>query len=94
MSANALAEAKDANAATLYDQACVCSLASAAVKNDTNLADRYAARAVELLRQAVAKGYKDLDYLKKDPDLGPLRGRDDCKKLLAELQTGAPDNKR
>jgi serine/threonine-protein kinase len=87
--ANALAEAKGVHALTLYDLACVCSLASASVKND----DRYAARAVELLRQAVAKGYKDIDHLKKDPDLDPLRGRDDFKKLLAELEAGAREQK-
>jgi hypothetical protein len=50
------------------------------------LFDRYAARSVELLRQAVAKGYKDIDHLKKDDDLKALRGREDYKKLLKELE--------
>jgi serine/threonine-protein kinase len=84
--ADALAQAKDVNAPTLYDLACVCSLSSAAVKNDAKLADRYAARAVELLREAVAKGFKDIEHLKKDTDLDPLRGRDDYRKLLKELE--------
>jgi serine/threonine-protein kinase len=84
--ANALAEVTDVNALTLYNAACVCSLASAAVKND----DRYAARAVELLRQAVAKGYKDVEHLKKDPDLDSLRGRDDFKQLLKDLEAKRP----
>jgi eukaryotic-like serine/threonine-protein kinase len=48
--------------------------------------ERYAARAVAVLREAVAKGYKDVAHLKKDTDLDPLRGRDDFKKLLAELE--------
>jgi serine/threonine-protein kinase len=91
--ADALAQAKDVNADMLYDLACVCSLASAAVKNDAKLADRYAARAVDLLRQAVAKGFKDVEHLKKDSDLDPLRGRDDFKKLVAELESGAPEKK-
>jgi hypothetical protein len=83
---NTLAEAKDVNAPTLYDPACVYSLSSAAVKNDAKLVDRYATRAVELLRQAVAKGFKDAEHLKKDTDLDPLRSRDDYKQLLQELQ--------
>ncbi len=48
--------------------------------------EQYAARAVELLRQAVAKGYKDVGHLKKDPDLDAQRQREDFKKLLRELE--------
>jgi tetratricopeptide (TPR) repeat protein len=91
--ADALAEAKDVNAGTLYDLACVYSLSSAAVKSDAKLADRYAARAVELLRQAVAKGWKDIDHLKEDTDLDPLRSRDDYRKLLKELEEKAKARK-
>jgi hypothetical protein len=32
----------------------------------------------------VAKGYKEIDHLKKDDDLKALRERDDYKKLLME----------
>jgi eukaryotic-like serine/threonine-protein kinase len=46
----------------------------------------YADRAVELLRKAVALGYKDTDRLAKDTDLDCLRDRDDFKKLLADLK--------
>ncbi len=35
---------------------------------------------------AMKAGYKDADHMKKDTDLDPLRGRDDFKKLLAELE--------
>jgi serine/threonine-protein kinase len=84
--ANTLAQAKDVSADILYDMACVCSLSSAGVKNDAKLADRYATRAVELLRQAVAKGWKDIDHLKKDTDLDPLRSRDDYKQLMKEME--------
>jgi serine/threonine-protein kinase len=58
------------------------------------LAKSYGDRAVEALRQAVAKGYKDADHLKKDPDLDPLRGRDDFQKLLAEVEAAEPEQKK
>jgi hypothetical protein len=51
-----------------------------------------AKRAVALLQQAVAKGYKDAEHMKKDDDLKALRGRDDFKKLLAGLEAKAKDN--
>lgn len=69
-----------------YDFACVYSVASA------KLADKkqeYADRAMELLQQAVKAGYTDAVHIKKDADLDPLRGREDFKKLLAELEKEA-----
>jgi hypothetical protein len=45
----------------------------------------YASRAVERLREAIRRGYKDLAFLQKDPGLDVLRPRDDVQKLLAEL---------
>jgi serine/threonine protein kinase/tetratricopeptide (TPR) repeat protein len=59
-----------------------------------DLAKSYADRAVEALRQAVAKGYKDADHLKKDPDLDPLRERDDFRQLLAELEAARAGQKK
>jgi serine/threonine-protein kinase len=50
------------------------------------LAQSYADQALAMLRTAVARGYKDLANLKKDSDLDPLRGRDDFRKLLAEVE--------
>ncbi len=84
--ANQLAQAKEATAYRLYDLACVCSLASAAVQDDAGLKEQYATRAVALLRQAVVKGWKNVAHLKKDTDLDPLRSRGDFQKLLAELE--------
>ncbi len=40
----------------------------------------------DLLSQAIAKGYKDIDHLKKADDLKPLRERADYQKLLKELE--------
>jgi tetratricopeptide (TPR) repeat protein len=91
--ANALAGANEVAAGTLYDLAGVCAVASAAVRDAktpgadaARHAETYAARAVELLRQAVAKGYKDADRLNKDKDLDALRDREDFRKLVAELE--------
>jgi hypothetical protein len=51
--------------------------------------ERYAARAVELLRQAVAKGFGDQALMKKDADLDALRPRDDFRKVLADVEAAA-----
>jgi serine/threonine-protein kinase len=77
-------------ASTLYGIACVYALAAAAVPADAPLADRHAARAVELLRRAVAAGYRDAAHMQKDPDLAALRRRDDFAALLWDLADGAP----
>jgi hypothetical protein len=42
--------------------------------------------AAGLLRDAVTKGWKNADHMKKDSDLDSLRKRDDFQKLLAELE--------
>jgi tetratricopeptide (TPR) repeat protein len=57
------------------------------------LAKSYADQALAALRQAVGKGYRDAANLKKDPDLDPLRGRDDFQKLLAEVAARAEPKK-
>jgi serine/threonine-protein kinase len=81
-----------ASAGLLYDAACVFAVASGSCR-DTALTERYAVRAVALLRQAVAKGWKNFAHLQKDPDLDPLRQRADFQKLLAELEKGTPPSK-
>jgi hypothetical protein len=50
------------------------------------LARGYADRAMALLRQAVARGYKGATHMKNDPDLQPLRGREDFRILAAEVE--------
>src|SRR5262249_31520734 len=69
-----------------YNFACVCSVASTKVAGKEQ---EYADRAMELLRQAVKLGHKDTAYVKKDTELDPLRGREDFKKLVAELEARA-----
>jgi tetratricopeptide (TPR) repeat protein len=66
-----------------YNFACVYAVASGKVADKKQ---EYAGRAMELLRQAVTAGYKDAAHMSKDTDLDVLRGREDFKKLLAELE--------
>jgi hypothetical protein len=46
----------------------------------------YADEALKMLRNAVAKCYKNAAHMKQDKDLDALRERDDFKKLLAEVE--------
>jgi tetratricopeptide (TPR) repeat protein len=57
--------------------------------NDSTLAQRYASRAVTLLRQAVQKGYRDVANVKKDVNLDSLRQRADFQQLVQELERKA-----
>jgi serine/threonine protein kinase/tetratricopeptide (TPR) repeat protein len=76
-----------------YNAACfLCHCVTLAEKDDKlaearrkQLASSYADRALTLLRQAVANGYKDAAHMREDPDLKPLRGREEFQKLLAQL---------
>ena len=96
--AESLAKQNSRSVEALYDAACIHSLASAAVLKDDKLsederktlAEKYAARAVALLKDAVSKGYKNLDHIKKDADLDAVRLRDDFKQLLADLEKPKP----
>jgi eukaryotic-like serine/threonine-protein kinase len=83
-----------APAAVLYDAACVFALAAAAAGDDAPLRERHATRAVELLGRLRAQNYfrpaARVEHLKKDEDLAALRDRDDFRKLVAEVEPGAP----
>jgi tetratricopeptide (TPR) repeat protein len=76
----------------LYDAACVCSLA-AATQEDTGQREEYVGQSLSLLRRARAAGFfKDpgaVERLKKDPDLQPLRSREDFRKFVAELEAAS-----
>jgi hypothetical protein len=73
----------------LYNLACACALAAAAAKGEPAAADRYAARAVELLTRAHDTGFfKDPAHaglLRKDPDLAALAGREDFRELCRRV---------
>jgi tetratricopeptide (TPR) repeat protein len=84
-----------------YNAACVYSLAVPLVRKDeklpaarrTDLAQKYGARAVELLHEAVARGFAMVATIRADPDLAPVRDRDDFKKFLQELEKKAGGKK-
>jgi hypothetical protein len=58
------------------------------------LAVRYADRAMDFLRQAVKAGWKDAPHIRMDTDLDPLRGREDFRKLVEELEKKAKKSGR
>jgi hypothetical protein len=45
-----------------------------------------------MLKDAVAKGYKNVALLRKDKDMDSLREREDFKRLLAELEAKYPQS--
>jgi serine/threonine protein kinase/tetratricopeptide (TPR) repeat protein len=92
--AEALVRQGDLNPAHVYNVACAFSLASAAADHDTKLSStdrsrlkaRYADRAIDCLRQAIAEGWRNPSVIKKDRDFDPIRAREDFQKLLADLE--------
>jgi tetratricopeptide (TPR) repeat protein len=84
--ADVLSEADDATKDAIYDTACIYALSSAAASSDAQQSECYAARAVELLRRAIQKGFRDVQHMKQDSDLDSLRKREDFQKLLGELE--------
>jgi tetratricopeptide (TPR) repeat protein len=51
------------------------------------LVEQYSRRAVELLREALRRGYSDVAQLKADANLDVLRSRDDFKQLLRDAES-------
>jgi tetratricopeptide (TPR) repeat protein len=91
--AAAIAEAEEltkyGDSVVLYNVACVYALASEPPKGNPISPEaraKYADNAIAVLRQAVAKGYRNAGEMKNDDDLKPLRPRDDFQKLLREMQ--------
>jgi serine/threonine-protein kinase len=78
--------------ALYYGAAAVLAQCAAGAKDDAQLRDKYAARAVALLAELHEEGYfasaKNAARLKEDPDLAPLRQRADFRKLLAQVEKG------
>ena len=83
-----------------YGAACMLAQCMPIVEKDDKLAAPrrqaemalYADQAMAMLRDAVAKGYKDADRMQTDKDLDPLRAREDFKTVVAELEAKAKKN--
>jgi serine/threonine protein kinase len=97
----ALAKAPPGYELAYYNGACAYANCSVAASRDATLdltdqhkfIERFAARAVALLRHAKNGGFFNgpnrLKAMQEDPDVDPLRSRDDFKKLLRELEKSA-----
>jgi tetratricopeptide (TPR) repeat protein len=90
----ALVRQGNLRAVDTYNIACAFSRSSVAADQDAKLPPeararlkgQYADRGVEFFHKAIDKGYRFLNVIKIDPDLDPLRMRDDFQKILAELE--------
>ncbi len=77
---------------SVYMAACLHAILGAIVRESdkssaaAQQADAESARAVELLKQAVAAGFLNAAWMKKDTDLDSLRSRDDYKKVMGDLE--------
>jgi WD40 repeat protein/serine/threonine protein kinase len=78
----------------LYNTACYRAVCAAVIRQDAKtpgadaprLAQGQADLAMAWLHKAVAAGYKNAAHMKQEKDLDPLRGREDFKKLVRELE--------
>jgi tetratricopeptide (TPR) repeat protein len=94
--ADELAATDPNSGAVQYDAACLVSLCVPVAVADERLPEprrqqvmrTYSDRSMELLRAAAAKGFRDAAHMKKDADLDPIRGRDDFRKLIDDLEKG------
>jgi tetratricopeptide (TPR) repeat protein len=80
------------NPEVLYDAACVFAVAGERSEESAASISREECckRAIALLRQAVAKGFADVEHLKKDQDLKVLHDRVDYKNFLESLNKKSP----
>jgi hypothetical protein len=49
------------------------------------IAQPYGDRAMAALRRALERGYRNVNLIRKDPDLNPLRSRPDFQAMLLDL---------
>ena len=81
-----LASEADHSASFLHDWSRVYALSAAAVKNDARLHGHYTSTAIELLRQAVANGWRGPARLRNDDDFRELRPLTDFQRLASEME--------
>ncbi|HVJ83507.1 MAG TPA: tetratricopeptide repeat protein, partial [Planctomycetia bacterium] len=84
--ARSIAGSAAATAEELVDAARLFAQCSSLVDKGGAAAKEYADVAVGTLRSAVRKGFRDAAELNSVPELEPVRGRDDFRKLLVEIE--------
>lgn len=96
--ASAVTDNRDSDGITLYNAARTFSLASVAIQNDDKheeakrmeLSEQYAAHAVELLvKTTLASFFNEqatVEWLRRDPDLTPLRSRADYQERMGPVE--------
>jgi hypothetical protein len=77
----------------LYNAACLYSRCSE-LMDELDDKEKLALRAVDLLNQALKKGFDDAALLKRDPDFKTIRNRMDFQKVAAQLELAVPENKK
>lgn len=71
----------------LYDAACAYSICSSVYQEtDPAKSKNYAERAVNLVKQAVAKGYQNYSHMQTDSDLDPIRKHGEFVELMQKGQ--------
>ncbi len=82
----------------LYNSACIYARALEQAEKLADLPDRdqrragYRQQALDDLRQSIARGFTDFDWLQQDPDLTCLHNDPDYKKLLGDRPARATDD--
>jgi tetratricopeptide (TPR) repeat protein len=77
------------NPERLFQAACAYALCAAAAGPGHARHEEYAAKAVAYLAQATSGDFKDPVGVDTDPDLAPLRERDDYRRVLADVRKRA-----
>jgi serine/threonine-protein kinase len=91
--AEELAQDTGRHGAAVYDAACIITRCAQFARDDQALTEIERARrsraqfdrAMELLRVAVKAGWNNAAWTERDPDLVPLHGRDDFRRLVASM---------
>jgi tetratricopeptide (TPR) repeat protein len=82
-----LTKSQNWNSGQWYDFACVYAVACGKIADKKH---EYADGAMDLLQKAVKTGWNDAAHMAKDTDLGPIREREDFKKLIEGLAKNSP----
>ena len=64
---------------------CYAQIARATLPAHAELVQAALVKAVDAVRTAVRDGYRDRVYLETEPDLEPIRNRDDLKQIISEI---------